>query len=73
MLYEELFIGPQSTSRDLGVEIRSILRKMESQEEKSMLSFGVTEDEIEASMNCMKYGKATGPDGFTTKYYKHSW
>ncbi|KAG9140597.1 hypothetical protein Leryth_025954 [Lithospermum erythrorhizon] len=64
--------APQRVNVDLEEELKGIFAKTISQDDRCMLNKNVTEEEIKAAMKGMKNGRAPGPDGYTSKFFKHS-
>lgn len=49
---------------------RKLVLKLLIEEEKEVLDRPITQEEITNAIDQMKLGKASGPDGFTAKFYK---
>lgn len=65
-MYKETLIIPE--------ELKSYIQRLQIKEiseiDREDLNKPVTSEEIQEAIGSMKLGKAPGPDGFTTKFYK---
>lgn len=65
-MYQEKEVEPQ--------QIRQYLDKMNlekpSEEILQILNVPITDEELKKAITDLKTGKAPGPDGFSSKYYK---
>ncbi|GAA0161624.1 hypothetical protein LIER_43575 [Lithospermum erythrorhizon] len=69
--YKNLFTEPSNNGCDLS-RVENILDQNLKNDEVIMLGMPVTAQEIKEVILHMNLGKAPGPDGFTTKFYKGS-
>lgn len=54
-------------------ELKLILNYECSEEDRSMLTRGVTEEEVKRVLFSMPADKSPGPDGYTSEFFKASW
>uniref|UniRef100_A0A670HKH7 Reverse transcriptase domain-containing protein n=1 Tax=Podarcis muralis TaxID=64176 RepID=A0A670HKH7_PODMU len=68
--FKQLYMqGPQKETEIDQFLRRNGLPKL-SQENRTILNYKITQQEIEGAIQNMQLGKSPGPDGLTSKYYK---
>ncbi|GAA0151132.1 reverse transcriptase [Lithospermum erythrorhizon] len=70
--YKHLFTEPVDTSHEK-IDMSQIMHRRVQDSDKQNLSRGVSAEEVKSVMLSMKMGKALGPHGFTTEFYKNTW